>query len=199
VVKVDHDLRYNKIMKDITSLFKRLERVNTALNAIEDCWPSRQPTDAKVKPLKFSHDPQRIAAKYINLIKEHAERLAAGLPGWEVTVDVYASGGKQACCTINVFFNGSSAGRVGCQVYNMDLKSESTSFVPSLRECVRQWPGEVDRLLEKFSRYPARTFQSKRYKDLCEVRRRLNRQWHAEAGPMARYPYGKHSASWPTG
>lgn len=192
-------------MPNVTALFKRLEKVNTALNLIEDCWPHRQPTDNKIKQLKFSFDPKRLASKHVRSIEQQAQRLADNVPGWEVTVDVYAFTGRDAGCVINVFFNGSSAGRTGCQVYNMDLKNTSTSFTPSLQACVEQWPAEVDRLIAKFKTYPAKAFKTKKYKALYKTRQVLNKQWHAipethaanVPGPYA-YPYGKHSPGWPT-
>lgn len=178
------------------TLFKRLERVNTALNLIEDGWPLRPPSHMRRK-LEFSSDPKCLSIRAIRSIKEHAQRLADGLPGFQVQVDVYAFTGQQAGCVINVFVNGQAPGRCGCQIYNYDMKNTSKSFTPSLNACVKQWPVEVDRLLKKFDDYPYETFKTKRYNELYRLRQTLNTQWHKVTDPMQTYPYGEHAPEWP--
>jgi len=188
------------IPANLRALYKRLEKVNTALNAVEDMWPCRLPTDNKIKQLKFSFDPKRLPQRAVRSIEQQAQRLADNVPGWEVTVDIYAFTGQDAGCVINVFFNGSSAGRTGCQVYNHDLGSTSKSYTASLNACVERWPAEVDRLIAKFKGFSIKPFQTKRYKELYGLRQRLNREWHAKAPVLnCPYPYGEHSPNWPTG
>lgn len=184
-------------MSNLTKLYKRLERVNTALNLVEDKWPWRGPEGTEPKPLKFSFDPARLAKSHVDAIRKEAERLAKGLPGWEVTVDIYAFTGQDAGCVINLFFNGSSAARSGVSIYNHDLGVNSKSYTPSLQACVQAWPIEVNRMLTKFGKYPTKTFASKRYKALQVLRRKLNTQWTKLASSMTPYPHGKHSPGWP--
>lgn len=62
------------------NLRARLERINTALNKIEDGWPSRAPKDSSPKLLSIVFAPERIPTKHKRVITEHSERLARGLP-----------------------------------------------------------------------------------------------------------------------
>jgi len=184
----------------LQSLYKRLECVNTELNAIEELWPHQLPTDNKIKQLKFSFDPQRLPQRAVRSIEQQAQRLADNCPGWKVTVHIYAFTGQDAGCVINVSFNGSSAGRTGCHVYNHDLGVKSKSYTASLNACVEQWPAEVDRLIAKFKGFSIKPFQTKRYKSLYRLRQQLNQEWHAKAPTLnCPYPYGAHVKNWPTG
>lgn len=156
-----------------------LKRLNEELDAIEHGWPDRLPSGVKPKKLHFKYDPKRLPRGTIARIEEQCERLAAGLPGWEVSVDLHAWRGRDAGCRISIYINGVDAG-FGLRYYNDEVpggKGKKT-YTPGLNACCATFPGHVDRLIAKFKGYPLETFTSKRYLDLCAERRRLNRIVH---------------------
>jgi hypothetical protein len=191
-------------MANITTLRRRLEKVNTELNLIEERWPHRPPS-SHPSTLKLAADPgvpayaRKAAEAAIAPFMEEFKK------GWEVTVNIVYMGGNdsvslmeiylQGCCFASVrFFAGDEPG----------IKTEAHC----LRRCVELFPQLVTNASKALRQYPRKVFKSKRYKQLYQQRRKLNAEWqammdkvtspdkHNVPGPYA-YPYGKHSKDWP--
>jgi hypothetical protein len=187
-------------MKDIKDLYKRLEKVNTELNEIEEGWPWRGPTNKK-STLEF--DIGGAMPEYgVLMMKAQGERLLKKFPkGWEFRIHAYVWGGQDTGCIIDIFINGGGFSSVR---FCVGGKSALKTKAHCVGACIDQLPTLVTNTIARMEKYPTRTFASAKYKKLCELRKKLNGEWQAipetrgasVPGPYA-YPYGKHKKDWP--
>lgn len=187
------DLGYTDTMEtNVARLSKRLERVNTKLNSIEDAWPSSGPT-AESSTLEF----QFVGAlpKYATEEVTSASQALLRLTGWKFMVSVSAAGGRDAYAIIDIFVNDQS---IAC------VRFMEKTQAKSLRAAVNLFPQLVNNTITHLQKYPHHIFQSRRYAVLLQLRKKLNEEWfnapetHGASvpGPYA-YPYGVHSPGWP--
>lgn len=189
----------------IKALYDRLQKVNTQLNAIEEGWPWRPPTDKKTT-LKVDYNTSELPKYAIDALKAQAQRLRKAFPeGWEFIVRGHSWGGRESGCIMEIFINGSSFSTVrffaGDEPY---IKTRAHA----IQECTNLLHQLFTNTIARLKKYPLKTFKSKRYKRLCELRRKYNGQWQDKLdsvpsadkyrvpGPFA-YPYGEHKPGWP--
>ena len=159
------------------SIHQQLTDVNAQLAAYEDGWPWRGPVAGATFPLKFSADPARLPKRAVEALRAASRRLAEGLPGWEVQVDVYAWTGQDAGAIANVFVNGVDSG-YGLRYFNDEVPGGkgTTTWTPGLNAVAEAFPGPVERLIARFRGYPAERLSSPEYKALCAQRCKLQSQ-----------------------
>lgn len=188
-------------MANINVLRKRLESVNTQLNAIEEGWPRGMPSN-KASTLVLDHSACKLPKYAITMMQIMGKRLQTIFPvGWDFKIYACVWGGQDAGCIMEIFINGSSfASARFCVGDAMGLNTKADCVAV----CVDQFPTLVNNSIARLKKYPRKTFASEKYKNLCERRRKLNQQWHAipethyaRSFPPYAYPYGKHKEGWP--
>jgi len=190
-------------MANIKVLFKRLEKVNTELNAIEEGWPWRQPSN-KVSTLERDVSGCIMPQYALLMMQGQGERLLKKFPkGWDFLMHGFSWGGQDAGCIMEIFVNGSSFASVRFFVGG-DLKTKAHC----VGACIDNFHQLTTNAIARLETYPFATFRSKKYKGLCKLRKQLNGEWQAMMdniktpdkynvpGPYA-YPYGKHKKDWP--
>lgn len=206
-MKVPASTCYNKTMKtaqpdpSIKSLYNRLYKVNTQLNLIEEGWPFRQPNTRR-STLKVDHPGCKLPKYAVDALRANGERLLTTFPkGWEFTVRGFTWGGRDGGCIMEIFVNGQAFASIRWMVGDAaHLKTPAQCT----QECVDGFSKLTTNAIARLVKYPERTFKSKKYARLCELRRQLNRKWHSipqtraasVPGPWA-YPYGDHKPGWP--
>lgn len=186
-------------MANIDTLRKRLEKVNTELNAIEEGWPHRTPTSGR-SSLELHADkgvPQYAKDVALKAIAPLVEEFR----GWEFMLQLTMMGGVDPVALMEIYLNGSCFASV--RFFAGDEPGLKTA-AHCIRRCTELFPQLAANAAARLRTYPLKTFKSKRYKQLCQLRRKLNQQWHnipqtAAAkvpGPYA-YPYGEHKPGWP--
>lgn len=192
-------------MKDIKVLFKRLERVNTELNMIEEGWPWRLPSNKRTT-MVLDHEGCSFPQYAVAMMQAQGDRLKKTFPvGWEFVVHGFVWGGQDTGCIMDIFVNGSS---FACVRFCVGDESGLKTKAHCVGACIDSLHQLVTNAIARLQTYPLRTFKSAKYKELCDRRRKLNREWRAMLdtiktpdkynvpGPYA-YPYGKHKKDWP--
>lgn len=176
------------------ALFARLRDVNTDLNAIEQGWPHRQPSEKKST---FTADNCSRASKAARLAASTCgTRLIQAFPkGWEFEVFVVIEGPPQAMAMLEIFINGS--GFASVRFFAGDEKGLKTK-ADCMRACVEHFDELTTNVINRLSKYPHAVFASQEYKKLCNERRELNARWSALNLPYNEpYPYGVNVPGWP--